>query len=380
MSTLFGIRPSRFRIFLRIDYLSILVVIALACGGVAAIHGAASSDGTIGPLIGYARRQAHGAVAGFGFLILFASIDARHLRTLAWPLYVCALGALLLVLLTGTKVNGAVSWLRIPLGPRTLSLQPSEPVKVIAVLAMARLLSERGRGFRGLRDIAGPVLVALAPMGLILRQPDFGTACTFLPMTATMMFVAGFRKWIFVALILLGVGAAWSGYPYLKDYQKDRIQTFLNPGEDALGKGYNILQAQTALGSGGVFGKGWGRGTQTSFRFLPEYQTDFVFPTVGEQFGFVGCATALALYALLILRLVRIASICGDPFGEIAIAGFVSIVVVHLILNLGMVAGLLPVTGLPLPFVSFGRSFLLTCFSMVGIAIGIGARREDRRA
>lgn len=371
---LFRLHPPR--VLPRIDWISILVVVALSVGGVATIQGAASTDGEIGPLAGYARRQAQWTVAALALLVFFVAIDYRWLKAFAWPIYATILVALALTLVLGTRVNGSMSWLRIPLGPKTFSIQPSEPAKIMVLVALARYLADRGKRFRGLRDAFVPLVVVGLPIAIVLKQPDFGTASVFLPATAAMFFVAGLRKRVFVLFFLAGVAAAVAGYPHLKDYQKDRILTFLNPGEDALGKGYNVIQAQTALGSGGAFGKGWGKGTQTSFRFLPEYQTDFVFPTLGEQFGFAGCAAVLGLYALLIARACRIAARCPDPFGSILISGMVAILTVHMILNVGMVAGLLPVTGVPLPFFSYGGSFLMTCYAMVGIAVGIGARRE----
>jgi rod shape determining protein RodA len=161
----------------------------------------------------------------------------------------------------------------------------------------------------------------------------------------------------------------------LRDYQKERIKTFVNPSADPRGKGWNIIQAMTALGSGQLAGKGWGRGTQTNFRFLPEYQTDFIFPTVGEQFGMVGCSVVLLLMLLLVLRMVHLARLTEDPFGVLIITGLATMFCTHIILNVGMTVGLLPVTGLPLPFFSYGGTFMITCLVSVGLALGIGARR-----
>lgn len=376
MSALFSFRFSKPKVWPNIDWATMLLAVALSLFGVATIWGASSTEGEPGPFRGYARVQFQWLLIGIAAMTFLVATDYRWTKAAAWPMYLGILGVLLVVAFHGSKVKGATSWFILDLGPRKVSFQPSEPAKVATVILLARYLSGRIPRFRGLLNSFPAIALAAIPMGAIFLQPDLGTAVTFIPVTLVMMFIAGLRLRVFAFYFLLVAGISYAAYPHLKPYQKERIRTFIEPGRDALGKGYNVIQAQTAMGSGGFAGKGWGRGTQTSFRFLPEYQTDFVFPTLGEQFGFAGCMAALALYSLLLLRILYLAGRVEDLFGVLLICGFATVLVTHIILNIGMATGLLPVTGLPLPFFSYGGSFMLTCFIMIGLIVSAAARRE----
>lgn len=359
---------------LRIDWVLLGAVLALTAMGIVTIWGASSSDGELAPFRGYARRQLQWMVVGLVLAGGLMFLDYRWTRVAAWPLYVAFLLSLIYLLAVDRKIKGAASWFVIDLGFFRFSAQPSEIGKVIVALVLSRYLAFRVLKFRKFWQTILPLIILCIPVGLIILQPDFGTAAVYLPLGFALFFVAGVRKRVLVLYAILGVAAAVTAYPQLKPYQKDRIKTFLNPGEDALGKGYNVIQAQTALGSGKMFGKGWGRGTQTSFRFLPEYQTDFVFPTLGEQFGFMGCFGALLLYGILLGRLLVLAGKTEDLYATLLLVGIAAILMSHLILNVGMAVGLLPVTGVPLPFLSYGGSFMLTCYTMLGLALSISAR------
>ncbi len=371
-----GLRFTPPRIWPNIDWLLLILAVALSLCGVVTIWGASSTEGKLGAFVGYANSQFQWLLLGLTVAVPLVVADYRWTRRMAWPMYLTLVAILILVLLRGQRVNGSMSWFAFHLGGRKIQFQPSEPAKVIVVIMLADYLAERVAKFRRLRDTILPMGIAGIPIALILKQPDLGTALVFIPTMFVMFFLAGLRKRVLIFYFLLGASGAILAYPRLKEYQKERIQTFLNPGEDALGKGYNVIQAQTAMGSGGTMGKGWGRGTQTNFRFLPEYQTDFVFPTLGEQFGFVGVVAVLVLYALLIGRMTHLAIVTQDLYGVLLIGGLATILVVHLTLNIGMTTGLLPVTGLPLPFFSYGGSFMLTCFVMIGLIVSAGARRE----
>lgn len=359
---------------LRVDWTILGCVLALTVIGIVTIWGASASDGDLGPFAGYARRQFQWMMVGLVLALGLMFLDYTWARTAAWPLYFLLLIPLILLLVVDRKVKGAASWFALELGSFRFSAQPSEIGKVIVVLVLARYLAPRVLKFRKFWHTFVPLVILGVPVGLILLQPDFGTATVYLPAAFAMFLVAGIRKRVIVTYAMLGLAVAVTGYPQLKPYQKDRIKTFLNPGEDALGKGYNVIQAQTALGSGQMFGKGWGRGTQTSFRFLPEYQTDFVFPTLGEQFGFAGCAGVLLLFGILLGRLLILAGRTEDLFAALLVVGIAAILTVHIMLNVGMATGLLPVTGVPLPFLSYGGSFMLACYAMVGLALSISAR------
>jgi rod shape determining protein RodA len=359
---------------LRIDWVVVGVALALSLLGIVTIWGAAASDGVPGPFEGYARRQFQWVIVGIVVATGLIVMDYRWTRVGVWPAYIVLLLTLVYLISIDHKIKGAASWFVIRVGSQRFSLQPSELGKVIVVLTLAWYLAPRVLTFRKFWHTFIPLAILALPVGLILLQPDFGTAVVYFPMAFALFLAAGLRKRVIVMYAALAVLAAVAAYPQLKPYQKDRIAVFLNPGEDALGKGYNIIQAQTALGSGRMFGKGWGRGTQTSFRFLPEYQTDFVFPTLGEQFGFVGCAGALMLYGILLGRLLFIAGRTEDLYGMLIVVGVTAILFVHLVLNVGMATGMLPVTGLPLPFLSYGGSFILSCYIMIGLALSVAAR------
>ena len=219
------------------------------------------------------------------------------------------------------------------------------------------------------------MLLVAVPTLLILKQPDIGTAALFLPALFIMLFICGARKRVLITLMVLFLAGAGAMYPFLKPYQKQRIAIFLHPGSDALNRGYNIIQAKIALGSGQLMGKGWKKGTQTALQFLPEHHTDFIFSSLGEQFGYLGCMGLLMLYGVLIARGIRIARDAQDFFGCYLVIGLLAIFVIHILVNVGMSVGLLPVTGLTLPFISYGGSSLLTNFLLFGLVVNVGMRK-----
>lgn len=367
-------RPSFFSLWP--DWVLVGAVLALSGLGIVTIWGASATEGV--PLVfgGFAKRQLMWACIGLALMAGLSFMDYRWTRSFAWVFFFALLTSLGLLALFGEKIHGAASWHRISIGSFNFSVQPSEFGKIAVVILLARYLASRAGRFSRFHHTIVPLVLLGLPVGLIFLQPDFGTAVVYLPAAFVMFYIAGIRKRVLVFYALLGIGAAIAIYPTLKPYQKARVQTFLDPSADALGKGYNVIQAQTALGSGRLFGKGWGKGTQTSFRFLPEYETDFVFPSLGEQFGLVGCLAVLLLYTILLWRMLAIAARAPDLFGTLMIAGLVSILTVHLILNIGMTTGLLPVTGVPLPFFSYGGSFMLTCFAMAGLSSSVSVRRQ----
>lgn len=365
------------RVLPNLDWMIIGLAVMLSLAGIMTIWGASATDGEIGALTGYSRRQLQWTLLGFIALAALALVDYRWSKRAAWFLYAALILTLISLLLFGRQIHGAKSWIFIPLGPGRFQVQPSEIGKVIIVMTLARYLSGRMLTFRKFSSTIIPVLIVILPMALIVAQPDLGTGMIFIPMMFAMFHVAGIRKRVILIHLLIGAGVFALGYPHLKPHQKQRFETFLDPSKDALGSGYSILQAQTALGSGGVFGKGWGRGTQTSFRFLPEYQSDFIFPSLGEQFGLAGCLAALALFALFLTRMTYLAGSTEDLYGALLVTGLTATFAAHVVLNIGMSIGLMPVTGVPLPFFSYGGSFMLTCFIMTGLVVSVRAHRPS---
>jgi rod shape determining protein RodA len=361
-----------YRLLPFVDWALIVITVALIGCGLITLWGATSHEGVgLWPIPFYARRQILFGGVGLALMAALIFFDYRRLHPLAWVLYGLMLLALAGLLVKGASAKGATSWYDLGF----FRLQPSEPAKIILVLVLARYLAPRMLIFRGVRHTVIPLAIVGGPMLLILAQNDLGTALVLVPVTAAMFWVAGLRKRVFLLFLALGVGGILLAYPHLKPHQKNRIETFLHPETDLRGSGWNIFQAKTTLGSGELTGKGWGQGTQTQFRFLPEFHTDFIFPTVGEQFGLIGCLVVIGLFTLFVWRMIWLAGRCQDLFGVLVIAGLTAMLVTHILQNIGMVLGLLPITGLPLPFFSYGGSFMLTSCVAVGLTLSIAARR-----
>lgn len=289
----------------------------------------------------------------------------------AYVLYAANLALLGLVLMAGETRGGAQRWLAA--GP--LTFQPSELAKISTVLALARYLGEHRDPPRRWSALIPPVLVAGVPMALILREPNLGTALLFVVILGAMLYVWGIPTrmvWTVGGALAAAVPIGWH---LLHDYQRTRLLVFINPNADPLGAGYTVLQSKIAVGSGLLWGRGWFAGTQNQLNFLPERHTDFVFSVVGEEWGFVGSAVLLGLYAVLLRRGFRIAAESRDPFGRLLVTGLVTMIGSHVLINIGMTIGLMPVVGLPLPLLSYGGSWLLACLIAMGMIVSVGMRR-----
>ncbi|HRU55273.1 MAG TPA: FtsW/RodA/SpoVE family cell cycle protein, partial [Candidatus Sumerlaeia bacterium] len=255
--------------------------------------------------------------------------------------------------------------------------QPSEFAKIVVTICLAHFLAWKEKPVASLWDLIAPAAIVGIPVFLILQEPDFGTAVLFFPLFLIMLYAGGASRRLILLCILMTVWAALLAYPMLKPYQKARIKVFLNPEHDTKWHGYNIRQAEISLGSGGIYGKGWKQGTQTKLGFLPERHTDFIFSTLGEQFGFSGCVLLVFLYAIAAWRAGRIAMRARDKFGRLLVTGLISLFLIHIIFNIGMSLRFFPVTGLPLPLFSYGGSFLLTNFIMFGIVQSVGVKKVN---
>jgi len=321
--------------------------------------------------VDYMVRQFVWIGAGVMVYLLLAMTDYRRLVAFAIPIYVFSLILLGVILLFGEARFGARRWL--PLGPFTL--QPSEFAKLALVLVLARYFSSRIVYSHRWNYLIYPVFLTAVPGLLILKQPDLGTALVFIPVLLGMALIGRARRGHLVAFLVVILLAAPVGWLNLKDYQKNRIKVFLNPGSDPLGSGYTVIQSKIAIGSGRLTGKGWLSGTQNMLNFLPERQTDFIFSVVAEEWGFAGALLVLFLYALVILRLYRIAINARDMMGAILVAGCLVLLAVHVLINVGMTMGLLPATGLPLPLLSYGGSVTLVIMGVLGICQSVYVHR-----
>lgn len=311
--------------------------------------------------------------SAFGVMLLLLPVDYERLYQLAWPFWSLVVLLLVAVEFRGEVAMGAQRWL--VLGP--LRVQPSELAKLSVILVLAKLYEddgEKARGY-GLLDLWKPLLVIGVPAGLTLIQPDLGTAMLILAVAGTLVLVAKVRT---SALAVLGAGGIAAGVLswlfVLRDYQKRRVLAFLDPEADILGSGYHANQSMIAVGSGRWAGKGWGQGTQTQLSFLPEQHTDFVFSVFAEEWGFRGTALLMAGFFTLCFLGLRIAASARDRHGAFLAVGAVALIFWHLLVNIGMVTGLLPVVGVTLPFMSYGRSSGLTTVIALGILANVGAR------
>ncbi len=310
-------------------------------------------------------RQGVWVVAGFFLLWLIARIDYHTLLSRAFVFYGLAVGGLILVLFVGREAFGSRRWIPLVGG---FHLQISEFVKTVIILLVARYLTDlKGDRVEG-RDLLKLGGMVAVPMLLVMKQPDLGTALCYLPILAIGVLLAGLR-WQYLAaiavILTLVLPVGWQFV--LKDYQKARLVTFLDPGEDPRGSGYQVIQSKIAVGAGGMWGRGVTQGTQTKLRFLPVPHTDFIFSSFAEEHGFVGVVVMLGLYFILLMQIVQNAQMAPDRAGMYICMGVCALLLFHILVNIGMVVGRMPVTGIPLPLMSYGGSSILSFFLMLGL-------------
>jgi rod shape determining protein RodA len=318
-------------------------------------------------------RQVLWLASGIVLLFLFATSNYRKILDFAYPLYIFAIFFLLLVLLIGKIKYGAQRW--IDLGP--FDFQPSEFSKIILVICLARYLGDRENlGPRAkLFDLFVPAGLVFLPFVLIMKEPDLGTALMLVPLFLLLLYVWGLRRRFFLLLVASGVIFVPIFFQFLRDYQKRRLLVFLNPNLDPLGAGYTIIQSKISIGSGRFFGKGWLGGTQNSLNFLPERHTDFIFSVVGEEWGFLGSIFLLLCFFFLIWRCLEIARQSKDFSAKLLVCGLGGQIAIQVLTNIAMTMGMLPVVGIPLPFVSYGGSSMLTNFIALGMILSVALRR-----
>jgi rod shape determining protein RodA len=348
----------------------LLVISAIAGIGFAMLYSAA--NGSTEP---WMSRQAGRFAVGLCALVAVALVDFRIWLRYAYPLYALAFVLLIYVDVAGQVGMGAQRWITVGF----FQLQPSEMMKICLILALARYFhgfsyEEIGRPL----NIVPPILMVLAPAGLVLIQPDLGTAGMLILGGALMFFVAGVRLWKFAIVAIAGLSAIPIGWNFLRDYQKDRVLTFLNPESDPLGAGYHIMQSKIAFGSGGLFGKGFLQGSQSHLSFLPERQTDFIFTMLAEEFGMVGGLILLGLYALLIAYGLAIGLRSRNQFGRLLAIGLTGNLFLYVFINTAMVMGLVPVVGVPLPLISYGGTAMIAVLVGFGLVMSVYINRDIR--
>jgi rod shape determining protein RodA len=340
----------------------------------------------------YVKIQTLWIATGLIWCTVVSFIDYQKLRRFSWWIYGFNIALLLAVFVFGESAKGAQRWIPIT---SNFSIQPSEFAKLFIILTFADFLAKRQGQLNRFRDFVPPFLFILVPMLLIVKQPDLGTTLVFAAIFVGMMFVAGANPWKFGGLIASGVAvvgiALWlhfspdlpgwlkfaQGLPLpLEDYQLKRLTVFMDPASDMAGDGYQIIQSIWAIGSGGLWGKGFRQGTQAQLNFLPEHHTDFIFSVVGEEFGFIGTVTLLFFFCIFLLRAVNIAMKSRDVYGMLVASGIVAMFVFHILVNVGMTSGIMPVTGIPLPLISYGGSAMWTNMIAIGFLLSINIRRQ----
>ena len=324
---------------------------------------------------GFEQKQIIFLLTGLVLMFVVSLVDYHRLLDISPYAYGISIAALVAVKIVGTKVLGARRWINLGGG---VHFQPSEWVKLVLIVAIARYFWSLAGHELSWKDIAKACLLVGAPMILVLTQPDLGTTLTYLPILMAGLFLGGLRLKQ-AAIIVLGMtilgGIAWKSGKRLKPYQQARITAFLDPDSDPKGSGYQIRQSLIAVGSGGIWGKGNNQGTQTQGDFLPIPYTDFIFAAFCEEHGFVGAVGVLLLYLLVLMRLIQNAQTASDLPGAFIIMGVVAVIVFQIAVNVGMVVGLMPVTGIPLPLMSYGGSSILFTFLALGIVMNVRMRR-----
>jgi len=317
-------------------------------------------------------RQVLWIFIGTVFLAIAFIVDYRTLMYSAWPLYGFVMAALAVVFVIGREISGARRW--IILGP--LRMQPSELAKIFVIIWMAYWGENKKHILsHGIRELIFPAGIIFLPVALILLEPDLGTAAIVAFIAMSMFLIIGIKRSTLLTLstlFLAGLPFLWFS---LKDYQRQRILTFLDPSRDPLGRGYHAIQSKIAVGSGGLLGKGFLHGTQTQLKFLPEHHTDFIFSVVAEEWGFLGSGILIFLYLLLITRIITVGLKAKDRFGALLCFGIAAYFTLHVFINISMAIGIFPVVGVPLPFISYGGSFMMINLICIGIVLNVAWRR-----
>jgi rod shape determining protein RodA len=402
--------------FKRFDILLLLTTVAIVAVGIVAIYSATFSNETD---TDFYSKQLIFACIGFVLMIVLNYVPSKYLSNTSYIIYAISLIALIAVLIIGKKISGQRSWFSIG----GFGIQPSEFAKLATIMALGRFFAaeDKERDIRNPKTFIIASLIVLAPIVLIMRQPDMGTVLVFIAMIIPIFFWAGLpalvvfaivspaivalcsffglvymlialvlvaaalyvwfkQRWVIAVIILVvNIGAGLSvDYVYgkLQPYQQKRIMAVFDPTSDPLGSGYNVIQSKVAIGSGGFMGKGYLQGTQTQLKFIPEQWTDFIFCMVGEEFGFLGAIVLLILYFIIIFKLINSAYFARNRFLSICCIGFATVFLFHLLINIGMTVGIMPVIGIPLPLVSYGNSSLLSFMLMLGI--GMNAYRNRK--
>lgn len=354
------------------DPILVTVSLLLTVYGIAMIYAALAAPGADGAARSAVLHEGVYGLMGIALLVIACCIDYRFFRAMFWPMCTANVLLLLAVLVLGRASGGAQRWLNLGFLP----FQPSELGKLLVILTLARVLADVGDHITTFRAMVLTLLVALVPAALVYPQPDLGTALVYIAIWVGMAFAAGVRVRHFLLLLGAVAGSAPVAVHYLHAYQINRLTIFLDPQKDPAGAGYNIIQALIAIGSGGWMGQGWAQGAQSQLHYLRVEQSDFIFSAIAEQLGFLGCLLLFFLFGMLLNRLLAAAAVAQDLYGRLVAIGVMWMILFQSFINVGMNLQIMPVTGIPLPFISAGGSSLITCLLAVGIVQSIRMRQR----
>lgn len=358
------------RIFHHFDWTLLALVLSICVIGILNIYSAGFSVGE--RQIPVYLKQTQWIALGLIFMIITFLIDYRTINQFAYIIYGISVAFLVLVFFHGSIMHGSRRWIALGI----FSFQPSELMKLTIIIALARYLDDhKSPEPYKLKELFVPLLIVIIPFLLILRQPDLGTALILIIVFTSIIFFIGVNWKSVIIALSGGLMLIPIGWVFLKGYQKERLITFLNPENDPLGAGYHIIQSMIAVGSGGIFGKGFLNGSQTQLKFLPEQQTDFIFSVFAEEWGFMGGLFLIIMFITLILWGLKIALHARDSLGTIIAFGIIALISWEVFINIGMVLGILPVVGIPLPFLSYGGSAMVSLMTAIGLLMNISVRR-----
>jgi rod shape determining protein RodA len=357
---------SRYVSFRDFDWVLLALVLIICALGVVEIYSATLGTKFAGVQI----KQVYWILAGVGIMFLVSVVNYQALIGRVPLMYALSIASLLAVELFGKKYLGARRWVQMG----SFHFQPSEWVKLVLILAMAKYFADN-KGECDTQDIVKAGALVGIPMLMVLVQPDLGTALTYLPIAVMGLFLGGMKAKHALIILLIGALLAPVGWHVLKGYQRDRLTSFMEPEADPQHKGYQVIQSLVAVGAGGIFGKGTAHGSQTQGQFLPVPHTDFIFAAFAEEHGFIGAMGLMLLYFVVLMRLIQNAQTAPDRAGAFVVMGVVAVLAFHILVNVGMVVGFMPVTGIPLPLMSYGGSSVLFMFLALGIIMNIRMRR-----
>lgn len=355
--------------FLKLDWLIIIIVILLISLGLLALYSVSFVENSIN--LSYLQKQITAIIIGLSLMFFLSFYDYRAIDFYSTKLYFLILAILTAVIFWGVRVRGTVGWI----GFGDFNIQPVEIAKIVMIIFLASFLSKKKTRLSAfMRTVTSVVLVSI-PVLLVLRQPDFGSASIIVAIWIGMLSVSGINRKNLLVLALIGAVAFSAGWFLLKDYQKSRIKNFITPYEDPRGSGYNVIQSTVAVGSGGLWGKGLGHGSQSQLNFLPEKRTDFIFAVIAEEMGLVGSVMVLVLFGVLFYRMKETARLARDNFGYLLTIGVMIMFFVQVLINIGMNVGISPVAGVPLPLLSYGGSSMVSVLAGLGIIQSVYIRR-----